>query len=104
MPARILWSPRALQRLTELGEQLEERSPVAARSAVRQVLEGVARLADHPQLGRPWSADSGAHIRRLVVGSYLVYYEPSEAGDQLLVLTVRHGRERPVEPEDLRGP
>ena len=43
VPARILWSPRALSRLAELGEQLQ-------------------------------------------------------------VLTVRHGRERPVEAEELRGP
>lgn len=90
-------------RLVKLGDFIAEKNPAAARKAVYAILEGVGRLREHPQLGRPWLAADAGEVRRLVVGSYLVYYEFDPGQQRISVLTVRHGREdAPVEGELLK--
>lgn len=96
MAFRLVWSPRARMRLVKLGDFIAEKNPAAARKAIRTLLERVARLRDHPQLGRPWPAPDAGEIRLLVVSSYLVYYEVDFDQKTISVLTVRHGRENPV--------
>jgi len=64
-------------------------------------MKGVDRLADHPQLGRPWPIAGAGDVRRLVVGRYLVYYELDPDQQLVAILTVRHGREAPVADDDI---
>ena len=97
MKHQILWTPRAKMRLEELAAFLAEKSPPAAARMVRRVLAGVAHLQHQPQLGRPWRQDGSEPIRRLILDDHIVYYEQDEGARLVNILSVRHGKESPVE-------
>ncbi len=100
MPYRIVWSNRALLRVTELADFLAERSPPAAARVVARLFEGVEVLADHPRLAPAWSRLHDPNVRRLVLGEYLAWYEVVDEDDTVVILTVRHGAERPPDPDE----
>ncbi|HZK98874.1 MAG TPA: type II toxin-antitoxin system RelE/ParE family toxin [Caulobacteraceae bacterium] len=92
---RLVWSPRALADIARLHAFLKSNSPSAANRAVRAIRQGVRLLATHPEAGRPademapgfreWPITFGA-------GGYLAPYR--QQGDTVVILAVRHGRER----------
>ncbi len=97
MNCRILWTPRAKRRFEDLAEFLAEKSPSAAAKMVRRALAGVAHLGQQPQLGRPWRQDGSHPIRRLILDDYIIYYERDEEARLVSILSVRHGRESPLD-------
>ncbi len=101
MPYRIVWSNRALNRVSELADFLAERRPPAAGKLVVRLFEGVEVLADHPRLAPAWSRLHDPNVRRLVLGDYLAYYEVADEDQTVIILTVRHGAERPPEPDEV---
>ena len=90
---RILWLPEALDDLERLYDFLVERDPVAAERAIRTIEEGVDRLAELPELGRPMDDDTGR--RELFVpfgaGAYVLRYRLHQ--DTAVILRVWHSRE-----------
>ena len=93
---RLIWSAAAIQDLARLRAFLDPKSPDAARRAVAAIRQGVKILADHPEIGRTiedlpvgfreWSIMFGS-------GSYIARYRIEAR--QVVILTVRHGRELP---------
>ncbi len=101
MSYRIRWSHLATARLEALTDFIAEKSTIAAVEMVDRLMGGVSILEDHPEAGMVWPRSNDGSIRRLVVGAYLVYYEVFVEGEVVKIHTVKHGRERPLEPGEL---
>jgi toxin ParE1/3/4 len=88
---RIAWLPEAQRTLAEHLEWLAERDGWAAVDAGDAVMSRVARLADHPRLGRPGRV---AGTRELVVTGtpYVVVYRVEPRS--VVILRVLHGAQR----------
>lgn len=48
----VRWTPRALRALDGIAEYIAVERPIAARQVVARVRLAVARLEEHPELGR----------------------------------------------------
>jgi addiction module RelE/StbE family toxin len=92
----VVYAPRALRDLESIAAYLIERSPTGARATLAAIKASVDVLAAFPEVGR--SVDDAGHRRLPVVHHpYIVYYRI--AGDELLILHIRHTSRRPINPE-----
>jgi plasmid stabilization system protein ParE len=92
---KVLFSPRARDYVRQEATYLTDRNRAAAERFRHDINQFVKALSQFPAMG-PEAADlpfPGA--RRFVVGDYLIHYEIGEAA--IVMLTIRHGRERPPE-------
>ena len=88
---RIEWLPGAARNLTAQLEWIAERDPWAAIDAGDAVHAAVARLADHPALGRPGRVPATREL--VVVGTpYIVVYRVERT--VVLVLRILHTAHR----------
>ena len=87
---RVVWSPRALMRVVEIGRYIAADRPGAARTWAIALFERAATLSAHPRRGRRVPEVNRDEIREVIHGDYRLIYrvEPK----RLVVLTVRHGR------------
>ena len=63
---------------------------VAARRLREQIMNGVYRIRDYPEIGRRLLEFPDANIRQLILPSYRIIYE--YADDTVAILEVIHGR------------
>lgn len=89
---KLRYTPRALAELDEVLTYIAERSPQGARSVQRRIKTMVDLLAEHPYSGQ---MTSERELRRVVVVPYpyLVFYKI--AGDEVVIVGIRHGVRRP---------
>jgi toxin ParE1/3/4 len=87
----VVWSRRAVQHLIHLRKYISEESPSAAASVAQRILDCVARLAEHPAIGRPGRI---AGARELVVPQTLYIIPYRVRGDSLAIVAVFHQRQR----------
>lgn len=87
----VVWSPRALDQVATIANEIAADRPAAADRWVDSTLAAVWRLASFPESGRMVPEVLGGQIREVISGSYRIIYtiEPS----QVSVLTVRHQRQ-----------
>jgi plasmid stabilization system protein ParE len=80
---------RAATDLSEIADYIRRESPGGALRVRAAILQSLDLLAQFPKAGRLQSIED---VRKLVVRRYpyLVYYRISEAGDEILVLTIQH--------------
>ena len=96
---KIIWSPRALERVVEIGEYIVAQDrPSAAANWVEGVFASVGRLRRFPRSGREVPERRREDLREVLYGSYRVIYRIDP--EQILVLTVRHSR-IPILPDDI---
>ncbi len=88
---KIEWLPEAVHNLSAQLEWIAERDPRAAIDVGDALHAAVARLADHPAIGRPGRVPA---TRELVVRGtpYLVIYRIEAS--VVLVLRILHGAQR----------
>jgi toxin ParE1/3/4 len=96
---KLVWSPRALERVVEIGEYIARDYPDAAADWVESIFASVKRLARFPLSGRPVPESQRTDLREVIHGKYRVIYRVDP--DLLVVLTVRHTRQElsPVDAE-----
>ena len=91
---RWVFAAAAAEDLERLVEFLLERSPEDATQTVDLITGVLNILEQHPRIGRPVEAG----LRELVISrgrtGYLALYEYDEPSDLVVVLAVRHQRER----------
>ncbi len=89
---RLRWLRQALRNLDEEAAYIALHDPNAAGLVVQRVLQAVAHLAEHPDLGRPGRVPG---TRELVVlrTRYVVSYRVR--GDSVEILRVFHSSRRP---------
>ena len=88
---KILWSPLAIDRASEIAEYIAQDNPDAAESWINTVFEKVEHLKEFPESGRIVPETDNMTIRELLYGNYRIIYRVEEK--KLSVLTVRHGKQ-----------
>jgi toxin ParE1/3/4 len=91
----VVYAPRALRDLESIASYLVERNPAGAINVLGAIKSSVDTLSFFPQIGR--LVDNAGHRRVPVLRyPYLIFYRV--AGDELLILHIRHTSRRPVDP------
>ncbi len=89
---RVIWSPRALMRVVEIGRYIAADRPAAARTWALALFERAATLSGHPRRGRRVAEVGRDEIREVIQGDYRLICRIE--AKRLVVLTVRHGRQQ----------
>ena len=88
---KIIWSPLAISRVTEIAEYILMDNPVAAEKWIDEIFNRVLQLKTYPKSGRMVPELEIEEIRELIYGNYRIIYRIIEKA--IVVLTVRHGRQ-----------
>jgi toxin ParE1/3/4 len=88
---KIVWSPLALDRLSEITEQIALDRPAAAERLISELFAAVARLGRFPASGRMVPELRRSDLREIVKAGYRIIYRVES--DRIAVLTVRHVRQ-----------
>lgn len=92
--SRHLFSADAADDLEQLVNFLLDQHPEDAIATIDLVVDAITILNDHPLIGRP--VEQG--LRELVISrgktGYLALYDYDEATDLVVILAIRHQRER----------
>jgi addiction module RelE/StbE family toxin len=88
---RLIWTRRATWDLAQIRSYIARDNPPAAARIAARIRQAVARLTDHPNLGRP-GREPGT--RELVVTRtrYIVAYSVDDGS--VTILAVVHGARR----------
>ena len=88
---KIIWSPIAIDRTTEIAEYIAQDNPSAAMIWVETLFDKVEILKSSPKSGRVVPESNRDDIRELIYGNYRLIYRVDK--NILSVLTVRHGKQ-----------
>ncbi|MBA4417668.1 MAG: plasmid stabilization protein [Syntrophus sp. (in: bacteria)] len=88
---KIIWSPLAIDRLSEIATYIAQENPTAAEKWVDTVFRKVEDLQNFPESGMVIPETENKTIRELIYGNYRLIYRLEEK--RISVLTVRHGKQ-----------
>lgn len=88
---KIIWSPLAVERVSEIALYIAEDNPAAAEKWIDEVFAKVEGLLDFPESGRILPEAGSKTIREIIYGNYRLIYRLEEK--RISVLTVRHGKQ-----------
>jgi len=101
MGHRIIWTDTAISRVTEIGDYIAQHDPRAAGMLVEQLFDRVELLGDQPRMGRRFPGANDPDLRQLLVRQHIVTYKVVDEDQVVIILTVRHGRQSPLNPDTL---
>jgi addiction module RelE/StbE family toxin len=91
---RVIWSPQALRQIDHVASYLAEFNPRAAAEFTVRLIEASDSLVHFCHRGRPVA---GTTMRELVaIHPYVIRYRIVR--DEVRILRVRHGAQRPMKP------
>ena len=88
---RIIWSPLAVDRASEIVDYIAQDKPSAAEKWTDKVFSKVAQLKSSPEIGRIEPEINDNQFRELIYGNYRIIYRIETK--QISILTIRHGRQ-----------
>lgn len=88
---KIIWSPLAIDRVSEIATYIAQENPAAAEKWVDTVFRKAEDLQNFPESGRVVPETEIKTIRELIYGNYRLIYRLEEK--RISVLTVRHGKQ-----------
>jgi plasmid stabilization system protein ParE len=88
---KIIWSPLAIDRVSEIATYIAQENPTAAEKWVDTVFRRVGDLQGFPESGRVVPETENKAIRELIYRNYRLIYRLEEK--RISVLTVRHGKQ-----------
>jgi len=88
---KIIWSPLAIDRVSEIAEYIALDNPVAAEKWVDDIFDSVKRLKQFPNSGRIIPELQLEDFREIIFGNYRVIYRMEK--NKVSILTVRHGKQ-----------
>ena len=88
---KIIWSPLAIDRASEIAEYIAQDKPAAAEKWINTVFSKVEQLKSSPEIGRIVPEIRNDQIRELIYGNYRVIYRIEKK--QISILTIRHGKQ-----------
>ena len=96
---KVVWSPLALERMSEIVDFISQDNRVAVREWIETAFKRVEQLTQFPESGRHLPEFPNRNdLRELVHGNYRIIYR---TGGNLDILTVRHGRQL-LQEEEIR--
>ncbi|MCP4722034.1 MAG: type II toxin-antitoxin system RelE/ParE family toxin [Desulfobacteraceae bacterium] len=88
---KIIWSPLAVDRASEIAEYIAQDKPSAAKRWIDKVFTKVDQLKSSPQVGRIVPEISDDQFREFIYGNYRIIYRIEVK--QISILTIRHGKQ-----------
>ena len=88
---KIVWSPLAIDRASEIAEYIAQDKPSAADKWINAVFSKVEQLASSPEIGRVVPEIKNDQFRELIYGNYRIIYRIEKK--QISILTIRHGKQ-----------
>ena len=88
---KIIWSPLAIDRASEIAEYIAVDKPSAADKWITAIFLKVAKLASSPEIGRVVPEIKDEQFRELTYGNYRIIYRIEKK--QVSILTIRHGKQ-----------
>jgi plasmid stabilization system protein ParE len=88
---RIIWSPLAVDRASEIADYIAQDKPSAAEKWIDTVFSKVEQLKSSPEIGRILPEINDSQFRELIYGNYRIIYRIEIK--QISILTIRHGRQ-----------
>ncbi len=71
---KIVWSPLAIDRATEIAEYISLDNPTAAQGSIDTIFKQVGVLKSSPERGRIVPEISRKDIREIILGNYRIIY------------------------------
>jgi toxin ParE1/3/4 len=88
---KIIWSPLAVERASEIAEYIAQDKPSAADKWINAVFSKVEKLASLPEIGRVVPEIKNDQFRELIYGNYRIIYRIEKK--IISILTIRHGKQ-----------
>jgi len=88
---KIIWSPLAIDRASEIAEYIAQDKPSAAEKWINTVFSKVGQLKSSPEIGRVVPEIRNDKFRELIYGNYRIIYRIEKT--QISILTIRHGKQ-----------
>ena len=88
---KIIWSPLAIDRASEIAEYIAQDKPSAAEKWINTVFSKVGQLKSSPEIGRVAPEIRNDQFRELIYGNYRIIYHVEKK--QISILTIRHGKQ-----------
>ena len=88
---KIIWSPLAIDRASEIAEYIAQDKPSAAERWIDTVFSKVERLKFSPESGRIVPEIRNDEFRELIYGNYRIIHRIEKK--QISILTIRHGKQ-----------
>ena len=88
---KIVWSPLAVDRVSEIAEYIAQDKPSAAENWINIVFSKVEQLKSSPEIGRIVPEIRNKQFRELIYGNYRIIYRIAKK--QISILTIRHGKQ-----------
>jgi plasmid stabilization system protein ParE len=85
----IVWSPLALDRVSEIAGYIAQDKPSAAEKWVKAIFSKVEQLEVSPELGRIVPEIGNSQFRELIYYNYRIIYRIEKI--RISIVTVRHG-------------
>ena len=86
----VKWSFPARNDIKQIHDYIAKDSKYYARNVIQEIVAKTETLTELPEIGRTVPEISDQNIRELIVYSYRLIYEISEAGVEILAII--HGR------------
>lgn len=86
---KILWSPLAIERASEIAGYIAQDKPSVAENWINTVFSQVEKLKSAPEIGRIVPEIRNDSFRELIYGNYRIIYRIEKK--QISILTIRHG-------------
>ena len=86
---RIIWSPLAIDRVSEIAEYIAQDKPSAAAKWIDEIFSRVEQLEKSPEYGRIVPEIDNDHFREIIYGNYRIIYRIENK--EISILSVRHG-------------
>jgi plasmid stabilization system protein ParE len=87
----IIWSPLAIDRISEIAGYIAKDKPSAAEKWIDTVFSKVEQLESSPEIGRIVPEINNSQFRELIYGNYRIIYRIEKK--QISILTIRHGKQ-----------
>ena len=88
---KIIWSPLAIDRASEIAEYIARDKPSAAEKWINTIFSKVEQLASLPEIGRVVPEIRNDQFRELIYGNYRIIYRIEKK--QISILTIRYGKQ-----------
>lgn len=88
---KIIWSPLAIERVTEIARYIAQDNPTAAQKWLESIFARMEQLQAVPASGRIVPEVNRKEIREIIFGNYRIVYRTESK--HIAILTVRHGRQ-----------
>jgi len=88
---KIIWSPLAVERVSEIAKYISQDKPASAEKWINAVFFRVEQLRSSPEIGRIVPEIGNSQFRELIYGNYRIIYRLEKK--QISILTIRHGQQ-----------